>query len=108
MTNIMRHPSDGRSRYPAAADAKRPACASRPDQKAHEARAAAGVTSSRSNDAGTGMEPIPTPQTKRSAISMTIENGRAADSSEVVATSRSEERRVGKEGDSTGRSRGSP
>src|SRR3546814_10007914 len=82
MTNIMRHPSDGRSRYPAAADAKRPACASRPDQKAHEARAAAGVTSSRSNDAGTGMEPIPTPQKKRSAISMAIENGRAADSSE--------------------------
>src|SRR3546814_3886258 len=57
------------------------------DQKVHDARAVAGVTSTRSNVAGTGIEPMPRPQTNRSAISAAMEKGRIADSSEETATS---------------------
>src|SRR3546814_6926312 len=57
------------------------------DQKVQDARAVAGVTSTRSNVAGTGIEPMPRPQTNRSAISAAMEKGRIADSSEETATS---------------------
>src|SRR3546814_20043622 len=75
IANIQRQLYVGRSRYAATADANRPACTTRLDQKVHDASDVAGVISTRSNVAGTSIETMPRQKKNCRTSSLPMEKG---------------------------------